>query len=207
MKFPHKLEPDANLNLLRFGSEEGKWEMGIRRMMFGFRVSLNKVGEPWYTLDYCASDDQAFLFELLVMLTILLDRYPEDVTEQHLQKDFPRYEFKPIKYDSAWGKLYKMAHGVELPSIQCPVCERFNYEVEAKDCPSCHNTYPMPEPHPLTWTCHLCGDDRPDAQISVCSTDISVEKGLPPGTMRQNVRYCNDRFACVEAAKTKRLSI
>lgn len=58
----------------------------------------------------------------------------------------------------------------------------------------------------MTWTCHICHDERPDDKISVFKTDLSAERGLPPGVMGQNVRYCNDRPACIEGAKTKRLA-
>jgi hypothetical protein len=57
----------------------------------------------------------------------------------------------------------------------------------------------------ITWKCHLCGEERPDAKISVLTTDVSAEHGLPVGTWQQNVRYCNDRPGCIEGAKTKRL--
>lgn len=50
------------------------------------------------------------------------------------------------------------------------------------------------------WTCHICGDDRPDERISVHTTDVSASHDLPPGTMKMNVRYCNDRPKCVAAA-------
>lgn len=52
------------------------------------------------------------------------------------------------------------------------------------------------------WTCHICGKSRPDASISVHKTDMSAEHNLPPGTMQQNVRYCNDNPDCIEKAKT-----
>lgn len=54
------------------------------------------------------------------------------------------------------------------------------------------------------WKCHVCGSTRPDAQISVHKSDIGVEKGLPPGVMTQNVRYCNDRPSCQQGALTFR---
>lgn len=47
-----------------------------------------------------------------------------------------------------------------------------------------------------TWTCHACGDERPDAAISVWSTWRTIG-GVDVQT---NVRYCNDRPGCVEAA-------
>ena len=61
----------------------------------------------------------------------------------------------------------------------------------------------------LTWTCHVCGDRRPDDKVSVHS-----RKGVmgpdgrmyPLGTsgveLTENVRYCNDRPACSEGART-----
>ena len=49
----------------------------------------------------------------------------------------------------------------------------------------------------LTWTCHVCKEERPDACISVFKTIITLKGGV---TMQQNVRYCNDRKACIENA-------
>jgi len=56
----------------------------------------------------------------------------------------------------------------------------------------------------MKWRCHICGAVRPDEKISVFSSDTSVEHDLPPGTMTQNVRYCNDNPACIDAAKAFR---
>ncbi len=52
----------------------------------------------------------------------------------------------------------------------------------------------------MTWTCHVCGELRPDSTISVVTTDVSTQYELPSGTMKQNVRYCNDRQTCINAA-------
>ena len=54
----------------------------------------------------------------------------------------------------------------------------------------------------MTWKCHICKQERPDSAISVRTTDLSAEKGFPPGTFKQNVRYCNDRPECVESSRT-----
>lgn len=51
----------------------------------------------------------------------------------------------------------------------------------------------------LTWKCHICGEERPDDKISVLSKPLVI-KGQACG--QQNIRYCNDRPACVEGAKT-----
>lgn len=55
---------------------------------------------------------------------------------------------------------------------------------------------------PLTWTCHICGRERLDSAISVWRSDISAQFNLPPGTSRQNVRYCNDNPDCALKARS-----
>ena len=54
----------------------------------------------------------------------------------------------------------------------------------------------------LTWRCDICGKERPDAKIAVHRVDITpAGNGLPPGTVTRNVKYCNDTFACMQAAR------
>jgi hypothetical protein len=55
----------------------------------------------------------------------------------------------------------------------------------------------------LRWVCHVCGEERPDARISVFKRDVSAFHNLPPGTFMENIRYCNDRSECREGARTK----
>lgn len=51
--------------------------------------------------------------------------------------------------------------------------------------------------HGIYWTCHVCGEERPDRKISVRSTT-----GLYNGVeVQQNVRYCNDRKECEDTAE------
>lgn len=50
----------------------------------------------------------------------------------------------------------------------------------------------------LEWRCHVCGDTRPDAKISVYSTIKMIGRV----ETQQNVRYCNDRPACIEGASS-----
>ena len=52
------------------------------------------------------------------------------------------------------------------------------------------------------WRCHVCGDLRPDALIGVRTTDRSAAWGMPPGTVKENVRFCLDRPACAKGAET-----
>lgn len=51
----------------------------------------------------------------------------------------------------------------------------------------------------ITWKCHICKEERPDDKISVLSKPMVIN-GQPCG--QQNIRYCNDRPACLEGAKS-----
>ena len=57
----------------------------------------------------------------------------------------------------------------------------------------------MFDPKTLTWACHICGDVRPDAQISVLNKPLFFHNAVVGS---ENVRYCNDRAACLEGAKS-----
>lgn len=48
------------------------------------------------------------------------------------------------------------------------------------------------------WRCHLCGEERPDDKISV----HTHERKMGGLLMKENVRYCNDREECSQAAST-----
>lgn len=53
----------------------------------------------------------------------------------------------------------------------------------------------------ITWVCHVCLDERPDRFISVHKTEIAHPlPGYPDYSFSQNVRFCNDRPACVGGA-------
>lgn len=52
----------------------------------------------------------------------------------------------------------------------------------------------------LTWTCHVCQEERPDEFISVFKTHRTLPSGFQ---VQQNVRYCNDRSTCAAGAQTK----
>lgn len=49
----------------------------------------------------------------------------------------------------------------------------------------------------LTWKCHICGEERPDALIGVAKHHHLAPSGVE---MDENVRYCIDRPACQEGA-------
>jgi len=44
--------------------------------------------------------------------------------------------------------------------------------------------------------CDVCHEVRDDRWISVFQTDMSEAHLLDPGTVLQNVKYCNDKESC-----------
>lgn len=52
-----------------------------------------------------------------------------------------------------------------------------------------------------TWSCHICGEERPDEHIGVYSEEWSIIDGR--GQLTINVRYCSDRADCAAAAPAK----
>lgn len=51
----------------------------------------------------------------------------------------------------------------------------------------------------LTWTCMVCGQERPDSCISVAPHPVRGLEQWFPAT-RTNVAYCNDRPLCAVMA-------
>ena len=49
-----------------------------------------------------------------------------------------------------------------------------------------------------TWKCHICDEERPDEKVSVLTKPLIIN-GQTCG--EQNIRYCNDRPACIDGAK------
>lgn len=57
----------------------------------------------------------------------------------------------------------------------------------------------------ITWSCEVCGEVKPDAEIAVTTHDhSSYYYDLPKGTIQRNVRHCLDP-TCVAAAGTESL--
>jgi len=109
MKFT-KAEPNEDFAIARWLSVSGRWELGFRRMLFGVRVSLAKVGAGGCCIDYCAADDKGFALILLATVVQILERYPEEVSDLQLRQDFPTYDIKPINKDpQCWARLQAMA--------------------------------------------------------------------------------------------------
>lgn len=103
---------DMNFLLLKFASENGRWELGIAPVLFGKRVVASLAGSEFRTIDYCAGEDWAFCLALLETVKAILERLPETVSERAVELVMPKWKRRPINLDQeCWGKLQRMAMG------------------------------------------------------------------------------------------------
>lgn len=94
----------------------------------------------------------------------------------------------------------------------CWRCDSLPASTDVGLCDGCHLDLTVPSPRrgrararvevgldlaSLTWVCHVCHDDRPDAAISVHKATHHAASGLE---FQVNVRYCNDRPECIGGA-------
>lgn len=49
----------------------------------------------------------------------------------------------------------------------------------------------------LTWTCHICKEERPDSKISVYTRN----RTMGPVEFQENIRHCNDKSSCISGAE------
>lgn len=100
----------------RFVSQGGRWEVGIHRMLFGFRVQLGMVDDQFYQLDYCAGPDLESRNELLRLVMLILLHTPEEATGDEVSSLFPTCRRKPVMLDPCWAELQRRAMTAMRPS-------------------------------------------------------------------------------------------
>lgn len=59
----------------------------------------------------------------------------------------------------------------------------------------------IPDFASMTWTCNVCGAERPDALIGVAKRPGPVLATREDVRPTWNIRYCRDRPACIEHAE------
>lgn len=106
-------EGNENFPVARRVSTNKVWEMSICPVLFGYRVRVGPYGKQWYSFDYCAADDSAFLLKLYITVVRLMELLPESITEQELQDMIPTYQVRPINLDPCWFKLVALVKELE----------------------------------------------------------------------------------------------
>lgn len=107
MDFAQGQKTDA-FPIERLVSTGGRWEVGIRPVIFGFRVCGGIIGSGCYAFDYCAGANRGFILQLLAVMIGILEQLPEETTEQQLQDLLPGWRVRPIDQDPCWDNLQNL---------------------------------------------------------------------------------------------------
>lgn len=106
--------PDENFDLLKLESAEGRWHLGLRRMLFGVRVCGNPAGEMFYTFDYCAGPVAQDIAQLLAVMRRIMWALPESAQDADVARILPGYDVRPVLRDArCMASLYALAAALE----------------------------------------------------------------------------------------------
>ncbi len=93
MKFIDAEDDVENQMMFRKVSEDGKIEVAIHPVIFGFRVVAGYVGSQCYSLNYCAGNEQGYIELIYSMVIVALE-----VANGNF-KVFPHQNVKPMFND------------------------------------------------------------------------------------------------------------
>lgn len=109
-----EVEPNINYPISHYISEGGRWEIGIRPVLFGYRVCAGPTDRPIYSIDYCAGNDVLFLAQLYATIFKLIEYLPKDITINEFESMLPSYKVKPINLDPCWENLKQLVHKLQF---------------------------------------------------------------------------------------------
>lgn len=98
-----------------FVSENRIWYVGIKPVIFGYRVVAWRKDSIGCSVDYCAGGDTAFLVKLVQAVLVLFQHFPESVSELEVADFMPSYKTRPINTDPCWGKICEIVD--QLPAF------------------------------------------------------------------------------------------
>jgi hypothetical protein len=92
-------------------SEDGKLEIGVWPVIYGYRVRAGHVGDQYCHIDYCAGDQISAIQEIYSMVMGIL-------SSGKTFKDFPRQQTKPMYNDPECTiQLWELCKGLELEKL------------------------------------------------------------------------------------------
>lgn len=113
MKFISK-DTDPEL-FYRMESDDGRIEIGVYPVIFGFRVRVGYTGYGCYELDYCAGDKIQDIEALYSAVLTILTKYSGNFNV------FPAQKVKPMYNDpECWVKLLELIKDVEPIQVKTP---------------------------------------------------------------------------------------
>src|SRR5882672_5680514 len=96
-------------------SENEKWAIVTREMIFGRRISEFPKNAYGPEIDYCCGTDATLLGLVRAPVLIILESFPENAPLSNIRAAFPDYDYKPINRDPTCLPLLMERAGLVLP--------------------------------------------------------------------------------------------
>lgn len=126
-------EKTLNYPMLRLISENDVWEMGLYPVIYGVRVSCNRIGSGTYLKGgYCCGRSPLLVMEVCLAIALILSTFDESAEEWKVDLVLPQWNLRPINRDDGLANLRRVVRRfshVKIPPIQ--EHEKFLDELEA----------------------------------------------------------------------------
>jgi hypothetical protein len=99
--------PNEHWVRLRHVSEKSIWEIGFKDVLFGTRIGIGKVGHYCYVTDICAGSKIEDQYLIYFYVLNIMEKLPEDISENDLINHFPRYKIRPVVQDLEYMEKLK----------------------------------------------------------------------------------------------------
>ncbi|WP_155300664.1 hypothetical protein [Deinococcus kurensis] len=110
-------DPTIEYDVVRRVSTDGRWEVGIRSVMFGKRVSAGLVGSQCWSVDYCAGPHMPSVAVLADVVERILRGFPDGAGTREVLAALPTYRQRPIFQDPCWHRLLAMAYPARFRAV------------------------------------------------------------------------------------------
>lgn len=117
MKYtPVEIEHDIPEGLFyKQHSEDGRWEIAIHPVIFGFRIVVSPIGLGVFDVNYCAGDE---LEDIERIYATVLTALTNDIDPRRL----PVQDRKPMCNDpDCWSKLLTIIKDMEIVAVPLPM--------------------------------------------------------------------------------------
>lgn len=115
-----RFESAPDYNHLTHRMVSGRIEIGVYRVLFGYRVRAGYIDNGYYHLDYCCGAGPEWINRVYgIILTVMDER-----DESNAFDGFPQQQVKPIENDhECFVNLAKMMKGRSPIKVNLPVQE------------------------------------------------------------------------------------
>jgi hypothetical protein len=102
---------------LLYVSENRKWHIAVKPVIFGFRAVAYEADSIGCAIDYCAADQPVFLMLLIATLRAIFLHLPEQMSSTDMYRFMPSWRVRPINCDPCWDELQDLADKLKEGTI------------------------------------------------------------------------------------------